>query len=147
MQDPCTANEGSTCSWENFLATRLPVIAEPDPAAEIAEVTDQIGGVPPIDATPFNLTPEYWTSVLTTDEPISATPLGEAPDQGGRPTVVSWRPLRRRRLRGDIRVDRRAVGSGSGPGAAARVSRAFTQRYGSATVPARADPRAASRDT
>jgi len=46
-------------NWEIFLAKQLPVIWQPNPAAEIDEVSNSIGGVTPINAL-LNLTPEYW---------------------------------------------------------------------------------------
>jgi peptide/nickel transport system substrate-binding protein len=45
--------------YENYLARQLPVIWQPNPAAELAEVSVHIGGVTPINAL-LNLTPEYW---------------------------------------------------------------------------------------
>ncbi len=46
-------------TWENYLSKQLPVVFQPNPAAAIDEISDQLGGVTPVNAL-LNLTPEYW---------------------------------------------------------------------------------------
>ena len=45
--------------YENYVALNLPVVWQPNAANALAEVSDNVGGVTPINAL-LNLTPEYW---------------------------------------------------------------------------------------
>ena len=46
-------------TYENYLAEQLPVIWEPFPVLTLAEVSDRLGGVTPLNPL-ITLTPEYW---------------------------------------------------------------------------------------
>jgi len=54
-----SSNQSIFTQWENFLAAQLPVVWQPNPAAQLDEVSDSLGGVTPVNAL-LNLTPEYW---------------------------------------------------------------------------------------
>jgi peptide/nickel transport system substrate-binding protein len=45
--------------YENYVVHNLPVVWQPNTANALAEVSDNVGGVTPINAL-LNLTPEYW---------------------------------------------------------------------------------------
>jgi peptide/nickel transport system substrate-binding protein len=46
-------------TYENYLAKNLPVVWQPNAANALAEISDKVGGVTPINAL-LNLDPEYW---------------------------------------------------------------------------------------
>ncbi|MHB1987511.1 MAG: ABC transporter substrate-binding protein [Acidimicrobiales bacterium] len=54
-----SSSETFLTQYENFLATNLPVIWQPNPASSLTEISTKLGGVTPINAL-LNLTPEYW---------------------------------------------------------------------------------------
>jgi peptide/nickel transport system substrate-binding protein len=46
-------------AWAAYLSAQLPVLWEPEPAAEVLEVSRSVGGVTPMNAL-LELMPEYW---------------------------------------------------------------------------------------